>query len=217
MADPHAEHQTIEGELTASDLSSIRGDRLLFNKIGFSLSEGNLVHVTGPNGSGKTTLLRILCNLGWPETGEVFWGNQAIRRSEDFKNQFIYIGHHNGLKAELSLTENLQIYSHMWGAYAGNVVDAVQRMGLDGYQNLLTGKLSAGQRRRAALSRLLLARRRLWILDEPFTSLDSDGCQAIEHLMEDHLDNHGMIILTSHQSLSSEKIKNSREELSLSR
>ncbi|MBS1269557.1 MAG: Cytochrome c biogenesis ATP-binding export protein CcmA [Gammaproteobacteria bacterium] len=202
--------------LQVDNLSCVRGDRLLFKDVNFKLHRGELVHVAGPNGSGKTTLLRIVCNLTWPESGQALWRGEPINRSERFQRESAYIGHQDGLKSELSTLENLRFHSRVLNADVRRLPTIVQQLELNRCQYLLAGKLSAGQRRRAALARLLLAERVLWILDEPFTALDRNGRQVVENLLEQHLENRGLVLLTSHQAFMSTHLTNHRRELSLS-
>lgn len=162
------------------------------------------MQLTGPNGSGKTSLLRIIAGLLAPESGEVRWQGADIRSlAEDYSRQVSYVGHRNGVKEELSSLENLRILSGL----AGFAVDddkgrvALERLGLKGREDLSSRFLSEGQRRRAALARLLTCDTRLWLLDEVFASLDRDARLLIESIISEHLRNGGTAVVATHQDL----------------
>lgn len=195
--------------LLVDTVQGARGDRILFSSLSFTLSRGQLLHITGPNGSGKTTLLRILCGLLTPLEGVVRWHGHDIRSSSStHRRECTYIGHRDGLKAELTALENLQVNARMSGCHDPKVIDdSLRLLGLWEYQDLLVGHLSAGQRRRLALGRLLVKRAILWILDEPFTAIDVDGRDIIEAQLISHLQGEGIVVLTSHQALSHRQLR----------
>lgn len=205
----------ITTELEIRDLACIRGDRLLFRGLNLSMATGALVQVTGPNGCGKTSLLRIVCGLALPEDGAVLWHTEPTRGSEQFKRQCAYVGHRDGLKADLSARENLAFHARLTGGEPGAVDTAIDRLGLAECRDLAAGHMSAGQRRRTALARLLLGRKRLWLLDEPFTALDERGRREAEGLLQEHQDAGGMTLFTSHQPLKDEALAAGCRELSL--
>lgn len=191
--------------LTASDLACVRGDRPLFSGISISLAGGEWLHVQGENGAGKTSLLRILAGLSPPAAGEVRWNDRPIReRAEDYRRQLIFLGHHGAVKEELSPWENLTFSAALDGLDLPDreVASALSRFGLAGREHLPVRFLSAGQKRRVLLARLAVRRAPLWILDEPFTALDVKAVHLLSNLIEAHLREGGMVILTSHQSLS---------------
>ena len=142
--------------LLVDAVQGARGDRILFSSLSFTLARGQLLYITGPNGSGKTTLLRILCGLLTPLEGVVRWHGHDIRSSAStHRRECTYIGHRDGLKAELTALENLQFNARMSGCRDTAVIeDTLRLLGLWEYQDLLVGHLSAGQRRRLALGRL---------------------------------------------------------------
>ncbi len=190
--------------LEAENLECTRGDRKLFRHLGFSLQSGTLVQLTGPNGSGKTSLLRMISGLLEPTEGEIRWHGARIRSlGEEYRALLTYLGHRNGLKEELSSIENLRIAS---GAAGLDVDDktcqsALRAMGLDGREQLPVRFLSEGQKRRAALARLVICKTRLWLLDEVFTALDKSAVALVRNLIEAHLSNGGLAIIATHQEL----------------
>jgi heme exporter protein A len=190
--------------LSSENLACVRGERLIFSGIEFALGAGEVLVVTGANGSGKTSLLRIVCGLLEAAAGEIRWnGSSARALGDDFFAELAYLGHHNGLKDDLSATENMQV----WAGVSGITVDraaarqALARMGLAGREDLPVRWLSQGQKRRAAIARLLVAERPLWVLDEPFAGLDRASTVTVEALLQEHLAEGGMAILTTHQDL----------------
>jgi heme exporter protein A len=189
--------------LQATDLTCVRGDRCLFRQLGLSVAPGQLLLVEGENGAGKTSLLRILAGLGLPALGQVLWQGQPIaRQREDYGQALLYLGHLGALKEELSAAENLLADARIAGLPgigAGQVADALGLMGLQRVAGLPVRVLSAGQRRRAALARLLLEPPPLWILDEPFNALDTAAVDLLGRTLESHLARGGMAVLTSHQ------------------
>ena len=191
--------------LEALNLSCARGERRLFSGLNFSLSAGSFLQTFGPNGSGKTSLLRIVCGLAAPAAGEVRWDGTNIRRlGEEYFGAIAYVAHQNGVKDELDPIENLRISSGVAGnALSKREAQAVlERLGLGKQQHLPARLLSAGQRRRLALSRLLASRARLWVLDEPLASLDDDGATLARKFISEHLTNDGMAIIATHQEIS---------------
>lgn len=155
--------------------------------------------VEGPNGSGKTSLLRILTGLKLADEGEVLWRGKSIQQlTADYYEQINYIGHHDGVKRELTCLENLRLVQAM-GKPSGIDLDiALDRVDLYRYGDTEVRNLSAGQKRRLALGRLLVTESELWILDEPFTSLDKASMGLFKSLFEQHLRDRGLIVMTSH-------------------
>jgi len=190
--------------LEALKLGCIRGDRRLFSDLSFSATAGELIELRGPNGSGKTSLLRILCGLSSPAAGQVRWNGKNIRSlAEEYFRDVAYLAHQNAVKDELSALENLCIASGV----AGNPLNKAQaqqvleRIGLKDRQHLPARVLSAGQRRRLALTRLLTSKATLWILDEVLTSLDDAAVRLSRDFISDHIKNGGMAIVATHQDL----------------
>lgn len=187
--------------LTAKGLRCVRDDRVLFDGLDVAVPAGKVLQVEGRNGAGKTTLLRILCGARQADAGNVYWHDQAISRlASDFFRQVNYVGHLAGVKRELSPEENLRFAAAMHDAPGLRSLDTVlDAVGLKGFEDVPTAFLSAGQTRRVALARLLLLQAPLWILDEPFTALDRDGLSMFEAMLEQHLDNGGSAVLTTHR------------------
>ena len=188
--------------LKVSNLSCTRGERLLFANLGFSLNAGECVHVQGDNGSGKTSLLRLLVGLTPAESGEIRW-QDALPAVSTMREDLIYLGHHAAVNGDLSALENL----HFAAMQAGDLLDsnqahdALRRMGLRGREDLPVRVLSAGQKRRVLLSRLLIRRAKLWVLDEAFNALDVGAVDVLNELIGQHLESGGALVLTSHQPL----------------
>jgi heme exporter protein A len=182
--------------LAAESLTSVRGGRTLFRDLSFALDTGEALVVAGPNGSGKTTLLRIVAGLLAPAFGRVALANPNASAGESVH----YIGHLDGLKSALSLRENLVFYRRLFDG-SGGADEALAQVGLAGLGSLPVEVLSAGQRRRAALARLLIARRPIWLLDEPASSLDADGQSLLARLMREHRAGGGIVIAATHAAL----------------
>ena len=190
--------------LEISNLACVRGDHQLFSGLNFSLGPGELMQVQGENGSGKTSLLRTLCGFMQPAAGEIRWHGQEVHKlGEEYYAEMIYLGHLNAIKDELNALENLCISAGLAG-YAveeKEALAALRRMGLRRREYLQVKVLSQGQRRRVALSRLLVADASLWILDEPLTALDIGAVGLMQELIGEHLSKGGMAIFTTHQPL----------------
>ncbi|MEJ2360709.1 MAG: cytochrome c biogenesis heme-transporting ATPase CcmA [Gammaproteobacteria bacterium] len=188
--------------LTVSSLAAVRGETRLFSDLSFVLEPGQLLFIQGGNGCGKTSLLYILAGLRLAETGTVAWGGTDITQlGKQFHQQLCFVGHQNGVKAELTVWENIQGFQSLKTGKAGDIQACIDTLGLAGYEDSLAYQLSSGQQRRLALSRLLFSSQPLWILDEPFTSLDKGSVRFFESLLVAHSQQGGMVILTSHQAL----------------
>jgi len=191
-------------ELSVSKLSCHRGDRVLFTNIGFSVAAGQALHLVGPNGSGKTTLLRTLAGLTQFDEGEIrLDGTPVADLGDDFRAQLAYVGHLNGLQPELNIRENLHFQAALAGSAGGDneIERAISKVALSSRAHLQTKMLSQGQKRRAALARLFLGGQTIWLLDEPVTALDVESVDVMTSAMREHLDQGGILILTSHQPL----------------
>jgi heme exporter protein A len=207
--------------LSAHGLECVRNNQVLFSKLSFSVAPGEILHVVGANGSGKSSLLLVLTGMLLPQEGQVQWRQTPIESSSDYAAQLAYIGHRIGIKPNLTVLENLHLATalnnnqHQPGRQL-TWEKALQRFNIAGLQHTLCEKLSAGQRQRVALSRLLMADAMLWILDEPFTAIDQSGVAQLQQLLYEHSARGGLVVLTSHQSLRLEGISIKRLELSIS-
>ncbi len=176
---------------------------MLFEDLEFRLDAGQMLVVEGPNGCGKTSLLRILTGLRLADDGEVLWRGEPIDRlAGDYYEQVNYVGHHDGVKNELSCLENLRLARAMGVPSALDLDEVLDRVNLYAYGETEAGSLSAGQRRRLALARLLATEASLWILDEPFTSLDKASMALFSTVFEQHLQGGGVVVMTSHHDIS---------------
>lgn len=195
-------------KLIVNNLSCQRGYKLLFENLSFELNSGEVLKVSGPNGSGKTSLMKILAGLSSFETGSIDYDDTKIN-SERYNLDFLYLGHLAALSPELSCLENLK-YTMRLGNDSLDLdfSDALKKVGLKKFKNELVGKLSAGQKKRIALSLLFITQSKVWLLDEPFSALDSKAIKIIETRVEDHCNSGGICILTTHQECS---IKNMKE------
>lgn len=190
--------------LEISELSSVRGERVLFESLSFSVHPGEMVQVEGRNGCGKTTLLRIIAGLGESDGGKVFWNGQTIQSiREQYHQALLFLGHLTGVKRELTGYENLAFYQSLAVGKVNpdEIWTVLARVGLAGREDIPVAQLSAGQQRRVALARLWMSRQPLWILDEPLTAIDKQGVRVLEQLFLSHTENGGMVLLTTHQDM----------------
>ncbi len=188
--------------LKAHQLGAKKGRVTLFEDVNFELFAGQWLYLSGGNGSGKTTLLRILCGLGVPESGQVLWrGVQTQIDASSLHQEMMYLGHALGLKEELSALENLRFFAQMMQRTfdVDKALDVLASLGLKGRVHLPLRVLSQGQKRRVALAKLFLHQTSLWILDEPFVALDAQGLRVLVQAIEQHLQNKGLLVYTSHQ------------------
>jgi heme exporter protein A len=180
-----------------------RGDRHILRDVSFSLREGEFLKLTGPNGVGKTTLIRVVCGLLPAETGSVEWRGKPVDSSNDeYHTDMTYLGHLNSLKADLTARENLKFLGGLREALTEADIDAaLDRVGILSRGDLAARSLSAGQKRRLALARLLVSGAVLWILDEPVTNLDVAGVGLVEDLVREHVERGGLALAAAHQRL----------------
>ncbi len=193
-----------EGLFAVRGLSCMRGDKTLFAGLSLDLAPGEALHVRGPNGLGKTTLLRALCGLSRPMRGEIRWrGGKVSDLGEEFTAEVAYVGHLNGIQGDLTASENLRLASRIFTRrkQQGLGADAaLERVGLRAQAERPARHLSQGQKRRLALARLLVLRRPLWVLDEPFTALDVTSVASLSSLIGEHMAGGGLALIVSHQA-----------------
>lgn len=197
--------------LLAENLTQSRGSRLLFEHVSFSIKPGETMLLTGPNGSGKTTLLRTLAGYMHPISGTVGLGGGGAAGSA-LVEKCHFVGHLNALKPQFTVQENLSFWVQFFGptAYAGRVVTALNRLNLVDIADIPAGYLSAGQKRRLGLARLLLAPRPIWLLDEPTAALDASSAAAIETLISEHTDGGGLAVVATHLPLNIPRLRELR-------
>ncbi len=189
-------------QLTADALTLFRGDRCLFKGLSFALNPGELLLLKGCNGSGKTSFLRAIAGLLELESGSVVWNEVAVTREPQvFQNSLVWMAHQVGFKGDLTLLENLHSEAALRPQSNQEFEDVLNRLGLNWLKRLPMRSLSAGQRRRVALARLLLSDAQLWIMDEPVANLDNEGRALVMALVSEHLAADGMVIMAAHQDV----------------
>lgn len=185
-------------KLSAHDLICVRGGRLVFGPVSFAINDGEVLKLTGPNGSGKSSLLRLVAGLN-----EAAGGNLKLTEGDpelSIGQQAHLIAHQDAVKPALSVVENLAFWGDVLGA--ADIGQALAAFSLERLRDTPGAMLSAGQKRRVSLARLALARRPIWLLDEPQASLDADSQGRLNALIADHLGNGGMAIIATHVPLS---------------
>ncbi len=189
--------------LAVENLYCERDDRVLFEGVNFTLEAGDILQIEGQNGSGKTSLLRILCGLSNHFEGSVLWKGQNIDRvRSEYNRSLLYVGHYSGVKAALTAEENLSWMIQLQPMLEqASISQALEKVGLYGYEDVPCHSLSAGQQRRVGLARLYMSNAPLWILDEPFTALDKQGVSEKESLIASHAGRGGCVVLTTHHDI----------------
>jgi heme exporter protein A len=189
--------------LEARAVNAWRGDRHILRDVSFVLRAGEFMKITGPNGVGKTTLIRLVVGLLPGESGSVLWNGAPVGKvRDDFNTALGYLGHPNSLKADLSGRENLKFLAGLRQSLnATDIDDALDRVGILSRGDIPARSLSAGQKRRLALARLLLAEADLWVMDEPATNLDAAGVNLVEDLIREHVAKGGLVLAAAHQRL----------------
>ena len=186
-------------------LACVRGDKSLYQDLSFTLKPGELLQLFAPNGGGKSSLLRQLCGLLPTSKKKIYWQSKDVTESPIvFKQSMIYIGHKNNLQLLLSPSDNLKFLATVSGASIPTETElneALKTVGLSAVKHLPCQELSAGQRQRASLARLLLKPVPLWILDEPFSALDKQGKEMLTQMLKTHADNGGLAIVATHQAV----------------
>jgi heme exporter protein A len=193
--------------LEARDINCWRGERHILRDVTFGVGTGEFLKITGPNGVGKTTLLRVVCGLLPAESGDVEWRGKRVTSSNDeYHADMAYLGHLNSLKADLTARENLRFLAGLRQSLSDADIDAaLDRVGILSRGDLEARSLSAGQKRRLALARLLLSGAQLWVLDEPVTNLDVAGIALVEDLIREHIGRGGLALAAAHQRLLDEE------------
>lgn len=191
---------------SGQSLACLRGGRIVFAGLSFTLRPGDALTLLGPNGSGKSSLLRVLAGLLKPFSGHLSWGAETVAENpERHAERTHYVGHHDAVKPVLSVAENLRFWArlHQPGTAAATqaVETALERFGLDHLRDIPGKMLSAGQKRRTNLARLLAAPSPLWLLDEPTTALDRHSIAVLEEVLARHRADGGMVIVSTHQDI----------------
>jgi heme exporter protein A len=185
--------------LQAAGLAAFRGERLVFRDLDFAVAAGGALLLTGPNGAGKSTLLRLLAGLLRPAAGMLTWdGEDALADLPAHAARVAYVGHQDAVKPGLTAAENLHFAARLSGADVGEALAAV---GLEGLADLPARMLSAGQKRRLALARLVLSRARLWLLDEPTLGLDAASVERLGGMLGAHRGGGGLVVAATHLAL----------------
>lgn len=194
--------------LKINNLSCQRGYNLLFNDLCLTLNSGDILRITGANGSGKTSLLKILAGLSAQEQG-AFYLKEYVVKSEAYQSAIFYLGHLPALSGELTCLENLAFLTALNQPIVEQqkLINALEQVALSGYENEVCAKLSAGQKRRVALAALVLSKAKVWLLDEPFTALDSQGIKMVEAHIKQHCQQGGLCLFTTHQDSTLENQK----------
>lgn len=189
--------------LDVEDVHVWRGDRHLLRGVGFALHPQQLMHVSGPNGTGKTTLLRVICGLLRPEQGRVAWLGQSISSVRaEYQAALAYASHEPALKGDLTALENLRFAIGLKRRVTAVELRAsLERTGVAACADLPARVLSAGQRRRVAMARVLAMNAALWLLDEPYTNLDAAGTDLMSGLLQSHVRAGGAALVVAHHDL----------------
>jgi len=188
--------------LTAKDLTLFRGERCLFQNLGFALNPGELLILEGSNGSGKTSLMRAIVGMLELESGAIHWDGLPVRNQRQrFHGSLVWMAHRVGFKADLTLLENLRFEAALRPASGKDIDIILSRLGIERLTRLPLRSLSAGQQRRVSLARMLLSDAILWLMDEPFTNLDREGRELVLTLVEEHVKAGGMCVMAAHQDV----------------
>jgi len=192
----------LTAKLSAENLTLIRGERCLFEGLDFALESGALLLLEGRNGCGKTSLMRAIAGMLSLESGEIFWNEVPVsKQRQDFHGSLVWLAHRTGLKGDLTLVENLNFERALRPQSSRDAEEVYERLGIARLKKLILRSLSAGQQRRVALARMLLADVPLWLMDEPFTNLDREGRALVMELVEEHLAQGGLCVMAAHQDI----------------
>ncbi|MBW7851813.1 MAG: heme ABC exporter ATP-binding protein CcmA [Rhodospirillales bacterium] len=194
---------TLTSSFAGTSLTCVRGERVVFTGLDFSLNAGDALILLGPNGSGKSSLLRLMAGLIRPAAGELSWNGEAVAADrERHAGRIHYVGHHDAIKPVLTVIENLAFWARLHGAESDDKTDAaLERLGLDHLAGTPGKLLSAGQKRRLNLARLLAAPAPLWLLDEPSVALDRASVRVLEEIIAEHRAGGGMVAVSTHADI----------------
>ena len=196
------ERKALIHKLSADNLTLIRGERCLFQGLSFALESGGLLILEGRNGCGKTSLIRAIAGMLSLEAGTIYWNDLAVEKQRQvFHGNLVWLAHRTGLKGDLTLVENLSFERTLRAHSSRDPEEAYERLGIARLKKLILRSLSAGQQRRVALARMLLADVPLWFMDEPFTNLDREGRALVMELVEEHCSAGGMCVMAAHQDV----------------
>lgn len=188
--------------LSLEDIACARGERSLFSDLSLTLEPGEMLVLRGANGAGKSSLLRIVATLLSPSAGRMTWrGSEVAEDIDGHRSRLRYVGHLDGLKNVLTVQENLLSFGRVMESDPNNVGPAMEALGIGRLRHLPARYLSAGQRRRTALARLVMAPAPLWLLDEPTVGLDDEGVERLQRVIQRQRDGGGIVIAATHIDL----------------
>ena len=187
--------------LLINNLSFSRNENKIFENLNLSLNNGEMIQIKGRNGSGKTTFLKVILNILEPESGEIIWKGNSIKKNIfDFYKQTTFIMDNNTSTRELSVEDNINFWKGLSSSKLNNeeILKLLNKLNLEKYYKTRLMYLSSGERKKLELLRLILEQKKLWILDEPYNHLDDISIEILNQTFSDHINNNGMIIFTSH-------------------
>ncbi len=190
--------------LLAQNITLLRSNRKIFENINLSLSPGKILILKGNNGSGKTSLLKTIINILEPSSGSIYWKGKLLKKNlYDFYTNITYIADKTTSMRQLSVSDNIKIWKKLYLSKVGyeQIENILSILNLQNFSNSKVNTLSLGELKKLELLRLIIENKKLWILDEPFTNLDSDSINTIEQTFFDHCKNNGSIIFSSHHDL----------------
>lgn len=190
---------------TGHDLTCIRGERMVFTGLGFAVTSGGALVLTGPNGSGKSSLLRLMAGLLRPAAGKIAWNDESTAENpEAHRARVLYVSHQEAVKPALTVGENLAFWATLATvppAHGDAIGPALEAFGIDHLADVPARYLSAGQKRRLTLARLVATPAALWLLDEPTTALDTDAVVRLRRVIERHRAGGGLVVVSTHTDL----------------
>ena len=178
-----------------------RSEKIIFNNVGLSLSPNKLIQIRGRNGIGKTTLIKVLANIMPADEGDIFWNGKNILKNNDiFYKNLTLIMDTNSSKLDMTVLENINYWKNIFSSEINieTINKILNVLSLSNYKNVMVNNLSAGEKRRLEITRLIIERKQLWILDEPYLNLDDTGIQTLDQTLKNHIQNGGMAIFSSH-------------------